>query len=486
VAFDSIEMDRIVFFLILLNALICLVAEKLLLTMSKIYSVTQKPDKLQEMLPVFRDNATEGLWMELKVLCQNNKIDNATELLKRVLLGTHKEYPAHSVTVPIILTVLRSWEVAKTNSNRFQEAYKILRFLESSDIAKLGLRLNTMIYNHVLRCLPKSNHPDAGRVAISLLDEMEGKSNCTPDQQSYNLAIKTCLQTNNGLLVDTLFDRMKMRNIQPGVRTYNETLVFWSKNATGSPMAAERAERILLAMRNQALKHGPQMAPNLISYSIVISAWARADQPNSFDKMWLLYRCMRYDRITPDFVILSTLIAHFSRSNKLEFIQRADTFLQYLEKGNIGEQSTSTANYLHYTNLIKGYLSVGEGELACKVFLRSVEAVVVSKNKNASLDGAILFMLLQHVAKTNVSKATSVLYIIQKYSAAGILPLVPTRSTYQMLLAEWSKVPSQQYPDKASNIAKLGAMLAELPASDQSVDGMSKDGNEAKLEVGRR
>lgn len=454
--------------------------------MSKIYSWTKKPDKLQKMLPVFRDNSTDGLWMELKVLSQNNKIEAATELLKTVLLGTHKEYPAHSVTVPLILTVLRSWEVSETNSNRFQEAYKILRFLESSNIAKLGLRLNTIIYNHVLRCLPKSNTLDAGRVAISLLDEMEGKSNCTPDQQSYNLAIKTCLQTNNGLLVDTLFERMKMRNIQPGVRTYNETLVFWSKNAMASPMAAERAERILLAMRNQAVRHDRQMAPNVISYSIVISAWARADQPNSLEKMWLLYRCMRYGGIKPDFIILSTLIAHFSRSNKLEFIQRADKFLEYLENGNIGEQSTSTANYLHYTNVIKGYISVGEGELACKVFLRSVEAFVVSKNKNASLDGAILYMLLQDVAKTNVSKATAVLCIIQKYYKAGILPTVPTRTTYQMLLAEWSKAPSKQYPDKESNIAKLEAMLAELPASHQSVDMMSNDSNEAKLEVEKR
>lgn len=208
----------------------------------------------------------------------------------------------------------------------------------------------------------------------------------------------------------------------------------------------------------------------MISYSIVISAWARAEQPNSLEKMWVLYRCMRFDKITPDFVILSTLIAHFSRSKDFTFVQRADQFLQYLENGSFGDKSTLTPNYLHYTNLIKGYLNIGEGELACKVFLRSVEAFVVGKNKNACLDGAVLFMLLQDVAKTNVSKATTVLSIIKKYHSAGILPTVPTRSTCQMLISEWSKVSSQQYPEKASNIAKLEAMMAELPPVKQNID----------------
>jgi hypothetical protein len=84
---------------------------------------------------------------------------------------------------------------------------------------------------------------------------------------------------------DEPLHRMEQSGVELELQTYNDSLFQHAQVGTGE--AAERARDILEHMHSLAMSY-PSLKPTLQSYSTVVSAWAKSNDPIAADSMWSL------------------------------------------------------------------------------------------------------------------------------------------------------------------------------------------------------
>jgi len=230
----------------------------------------------------------------------------------------------------------------------------------------------------------------------------------------------------------------------------------WSK--AGTPEAAERAEQILMHMKQLAKMKNPALKPNTFSYTIVMNAWSQSGDSNACERMWRLYEQMKEENVKPNFVTYATLISFFTKSpERREVLQRADILLQDIEKS---KHEDFQPDRRHYTPVIKGWLSIGDVDKASRVLVRQIQSFIGNKNAGAEPNAIIINMVMQGWVKAgDLDRATSLINKMQALKDSNVLPEGPNVGTYKSLLGAWGR---SRHPDKLANIQQLKERIAVL------------------------
>ncbi|KAL9185869.1 hypothetical protein ACHAXT_003646 [Thalassiosira profunda] len=163
-----------------------------------------------------------------------------------------------------------------------------------------------------------------------------------PDAISYNTTIAAFANaaqhdqdgTRSAEQAESILSRMLDRlGITPDDYSFNGVLLAWARSSGGLP-AAKRAESILRSMK----------APTLISWSLVITAYAHADDA---PKAEVLLREMERDakgkrRSSPNVVLYNSVLHAWSRSSEVDASRQAESLLARMEESS--ELPSPTAN----------------------------------------------------------------------------------------------------------------------------------------------
>jgi pentatricopeptide repeat protein len=278
-----------------------------------------------------------------------------------------------------------------------------------------------------------------------------------PNVIVYSLAIKLCLQAEDTESAQTLMDRMEKSGTPPNVRTYSAILNHWSK--AGTPEAAERAEQILMHMKQLAKTKNPGLKPGVFSFNIAMNAWAKSGHSESGQRMWRLYEEMKAEKIEPDFVTYTTLITFFSKSKERKMIQQADFLLQCVEKS---KRPDLQPDYRHYVPVIKGWLSIGDVHNATGVLQRSVNKYLDTKGTEVAPNAIIIDVVMQGWIKAgNLQQATALVENMQDLRDNKKLPEGPDLRSYTVLLEAWKK---SKHPESATHFQKIESEIKTLRA----------------------
>jgi len=431
-------------------------------TTMDIYSRAGKYDQV-EMMSQSQQLDTVQLDILLKSLGQADRADRATAILKKVLSDSKVD-----PTTETFGTLMNAW-AESSQPDAVDQAFAVLRLMnENPKCIQLGVRPNVIIFNSLLKAFAKSNSEDAGNKAVEILDEMvrryrAGDNNAKPSQTSFNIAIKTCLQVGDVERAELVMGRMEKSDAPPNIRTYSEILNHWSK--VGTPEAAERAEQILMHMKQLAKMKNPDLKPNAFSYTIVMNAWAKSDHSESGERMWRLYEQMRENNVEPSFVTYTTLITFLAKSKARLQIERADFLLQCMEKN---KRVDFQPDHRQFAPVIKGWLSIGNVENATRVLIHSVDQYLDTKSIGVAPNAVIIDMVMQGWVKAGeLDRATLLLEKMQELKDSKLLPEGPNVRTYKFLLGAWRR---SRHPDKPANMQKLKARIAVLALEQKALD----------------
>ena len=130
--------------------------------------------------------------------------------------------------------------------------------------------------------------------------KQEKNPDLKPDVVCWNMAIRAWALVGNGPKAEALFREMlaeymdnKGTNMAPNNVTFSSVLSAWAKTQH-DPSAPERAERLLQEMKQLAqLQDFPDVKPNVISYSIVLDCWAYAKSTAAAERAEKILREMQ-------------------------------------------------------------------------------------------------------------------------------------------------------------------------------------------------
>jgi pentatricopeptide repeat protein len=292
-----------------------------------------------------------------------------------------------------------------------------------------------------------------------MLNEMEsryraGDNNVTPDSISFNLAIRTCLQTGDTERAEVVMDRMEQSATPPDTRTYNQILQHWSKVGTGE--AAERIEQIIARMKE------PTSKPDCYSYSIAMSAWSKTGHSNGYERMWRLYEQMEKENLEPNFLVMTTLITALSKSKDQRWVERADALLQDM---NDGKRPSIAPDHRLYVPVIRGWLDIGDLENATRLLMRFAYARSSTPRCTKPNSMIVDIVTREWIKAGNLVRATSLVDNIQALKDANLLPEGPGPHTYRHLVEAWV---SSMHPERAVNVQRLCDKIAAFKSINRS------------------
>lgn len=389
----------------------------------------------------------------IKAFGKADKAEQATTAVREVL-----ESSDTNLDTEVFISLLNAW-AESSRPDSVDQAFSIFRIMdEHPKCRELGIRPTTGAFCALLGCLANSNRKDAGQRAEMILNDFEqrhkaGDDSLRPNERAFTLAIEACLQAEDHERVNALLTRMEKSDIIISRKTYISILKYWS--AFGSSAAAEYAERILLHMKHLAAAKGPLLTPDVYAYTLTLDAWTKSGDPSSYERIWKIYKQMIEENVEPNLVTFNSLIRHFSLSNDRQLVQRADSVLTSMENS---KRPKIQPDQGHYYPVIKGYLSLGDADSATRVFVRSIQTYIKTKNPEAKPNSIIIDVVMQGWIKhDDLARGTALLDKMQELHEAKLLPDGPDERAYQTLLWAWKR---SKLPEKRENIAKLEKRVA--------------------------
>ena len=165
-------------------------------------------------------------------------------------------------------------------------------------------------------------------------------------------------------------ERMEQSDSPPTARLYNEILRHFAQ--MGSALAAQRVETIVAHMHDLATKN-PRLKPDVYSYNILISGWARSnDSPTIVtERVWTILKQMKVHSVAPDQVTYNHAISLLAKSRRRRDVVRAEVLLQRLivESNSIHNNKKLQPNILHYFNVSSGWVRLGHLQDATRVIM---------------------------------------------------------------------------------------------------------------------
>jgi Pentatricopeptide repeat domain/PPR repeat len=388
-----------------------------------------------------------------------DRADQATRLLHKILHDTHVEPDLQMFNI-----VIDAW-TKSSQPDSFEEAFATLRMTEHDDrCLNARIRPDRDCFHGLLQCLVESSFERAGLMASVILDTMQdfcrkGDMLVQPNAQTYRLAIQACFQAKDQWRADELLHRMEQSGVELELQTYNDSLLQHAQIGTGE--AAERAQDILehmhsLAMSNRSLK------PTLLTYSTVLSAWAKSNDPIAADSMWRLYEQMKMNSVALDRNCYGMLLQHLAHSSVVKDLQRADFLLQEMENGAC---PASPPDGPLYAAVLKGFAEAGDVEMASNVLYRFVDAFLSNENNERLKPHRHVFhsVVSACIRSGDLVRATLVLETarerLDEYARQypdRAMDFGPDRETFQALVSAWAQ---SQRVDKSIYVKRIKSKM---------------------------
>lgn len=345
----------------------------------------------------------------------------------------------------------------------------------SSSLADMAENLdnNTLLEQHSPTSVVSL---DTCRLSIAILDEMERRSQKNgikkPTTITYSIIIKTCFRANRLDLVDQIMKRMELSDTPPDIRTYNNILSHYS--SFKSTAGAEQAEKILLYLRENA-REKPHLRPCIVSYSIVLKAWAGSGDPRALDHMWNMYELVRREAIEIDVIFGSHLIYCLSSAvdGALTQPKASDVSPQaspsaiclqrgrmVLEEMEMNENISNKPELPSYKSLLDGYIRCNDLVEATSLVLHMVEVYTSGKNPHAKPTHHIFSLITESWIKYgDLVKATLFANKMRELYLLRQIPMGPSLSSYRALHSAWQ---ISRHPKKEMFLAEVQSHIREM------------------------
>jgi pentatricopeptide repeat protein len=80
--------------------------------------------------------------------------------------------------------------------------------------------------------------------------------------------------------------RKESSDTPPNFRTYTDIIIHYGSHRTAT--GAEQAETIFHYLKEMAIEQ-PSLKPTVITYSILLNAWARVKDIDASERLWNIY-----------------------------------------------------------------------------------------------------------------------------------------------------------------------------------------------------
>ena len=334
------------------------------------------------------------------------------------------------------------------------------------------LKPRTMPFQNVLMAWSKSRHPQAAHRAESFLKNMielydAELFDTKPGLYCYNYVLHCWAQSENavdaGQRSFDLLEQMQDRDIAPDTSSINCCLEAFARSKT-----VEETEALLLQFCRKHVEDSrlnPQ--PDVISFTTVLKSWAKANLPESPDKiMSLLIKLNQYgwDSCKPDVVCYSIAINCWSKSNREDAAEQAEAVLRLmLEAERTGERRLQPDSFC-WNGVINAWSLNGNGERAEAIFEEMLNSYL--KGHHSAKPCKMTFTaLISAWTKTRSNpdapaRANQVLRRMQELHSSGVIDDKPNVYHYTAVLDCLAYTKTKWAAEKAE------AILREMAASE--------------------
>jgi pentatricopeptide repeat protein len=237
--------------------------------------------------------------------------------------------------------------------------------------------LSLVYFNALLTCLAESKTKHIKPLVDGILKELD-ENGLEPDNTTYTLAVRALLEGGRAFDAEKLFQVMVHSKTPPNIRTINTILAHHSNHAELA--SAIHCESTLNQLNKVADNDGQlHVKPNVVTYNIILQAWAKTDAPFSSNRMWKIYHRMQYRGIAPNMVTYNTLINYFTKTLEQQDLRRAEDILTALE-----EHGTLKPTKRHYYRIMKTWMDCEEYHMAEVMLDRRIAAFVSGRNSKVA------------------------------------------------------------------------------------------------------
>ena len=241
-------------------------------------------------------------------------------------------------------TVLKA--LAKSRNPKAPERAEAL-LSKMQELHQSGLELckpDVVAYASVIECWGKSKRNDSPERAERLLRQMQEIARASdpdiePDTVCWNSTINAWAEVGRGERAEALFDEMLTNYIEekqsaavPNAITFSAVLSAWAKTRSHSE-APTRAELILQRMKQLHQSGVLDVKPNVITYSIMLNCLAYAKRRSAAEKAESILREMRSSKdedVHPNVVAYNSVIKAWSFVRDREAVRRVTALLEEL------------------------------------------------------------------------------------------------------------------------------------------------------------
>jgi len=254
----------------------------------------------------------------------------------------HPDVQPDKVTMSSVLKILvRKASNGKKHAGK--QAVQILdRMIEAHQKGNRLMKPDRVIFSSVINCIAKCGGKDAGSVAIRILNRMQnmykdGDLDLRPDTVTINTTLSALANTETREAArrsEHLLEAMITGNdpiMAPNVKSYTLVISAWAKS--GAKESVEKIEKLLLDME----KVDDEAKPNTVTYSTVLNAFAKSADPSSYDRAMRVLQRMESGAIDviPNSYCYASVMECISKSSDKESIcLKTITLLQRLIQQN--------------------------------------------------------------------------------------------------------------------------------------------------------
>jgi pentatricopeptide repeat protein len=246
--------------------------------------------------------------------------------------------------------------------------------------------------------------------------------------------------------VDTK-DKKRLKQYPDGV-TFNSVLSAFARNSTRDPMAAPRAEQLLLQMEDLSDQY-PHLRPTIFAYNAVLEAFAkncnnfnlRTAQQSQLGVLRWFRKARRDPSLLPNTFSNNLVLTSNARSS-LEWQSLEQWAMDYLD----GKQLENVPDRNTYNQLLQSYAGAGEADKAENLLKKIVNSEVLQERPDKDIQAnAVWFNLVLKALVTAETKndtdgerAEKLLREMYELHKRGYGNIHPDVSTYNHVLNVYS------------------------------------------------
>jgi PPR repeat. len=201
----------------------------------------------------------------------------------------HPDVQPDKITMSSVLKTLVR-KASKGSKHAGKQAVQILdRMIDAHQKGNRLMKPDRIIFSSVINCIAKGGGKDSGSEALEILNRMqnmykEGDLDLRPDTVTINTTLSALANTEtreSARQSEHLLEAMITGNdpaMAPNVKSYTLVISAWAKS--GAKEFMEKIEKLLLDME----KVDDEAKPNTVTYSTVLNAFAKSVDPSSYDR----------------------------------------------------------------------------------------------------------------------------------------------------------------------------------------------------------